>query len=349
MNLIERMKEAPVHGGFQMDGYWVWCGSVIKGEDGFYHMFASRWPKHLPMHPGWLLESEVVRAVCEKPEGPYVFKEVVLGNRGAAYWDGRSCHNPQIRKHGDTYLLYYTGITHPFEDVSEGEEITLKDKRVISARSNKRIGLATSNSVLGPWKRMDKPILETRPDKFDSFLTSNPAPCIDEDGSVTLIYKARKYIGNDHSKYMTFGVAKAKRFDADYIPVLDQPLFSEHELGKENFDVEDPFVWKQKGVYHMIAKDMNGNICGEKHAGIYADSVDGIHWKLHEGAKSYSRKVLWDDGVTRVMGSLERPNILFEDGEPSFMFFATADGSGGFTNAANTWNMVIPLERKVLP
>ncbi|MGV2786981.1 glycosyl hydrolase family 43, partial [Clostridium perfringens] len=30
---------APVAGGFRMPGYWIWCGSVIKGEDGRYHMF----------------------------------------------------------------------------------------------------------------------------------------------------------------------------------------------------------------------------------------------------------------------------------------------------------------------
>ena len=27
-----------------MDGYWVWDGSTIRGEDGRYHLFASRWP-----------------------------------------------------------------------------------------------------------------------------------------------------------------------------------------------------------------------------------------------------------------------------------------------------------------
>jgi hypothetical protein len=60
--------------------------------------------------------------------------------------------------------------------------------------------------------------------------------------------------------------------------------------------------------------------------------------------KAYSRRVIWDDGTEQVMGSLERPFILFQDGKPTHMFFATADGSGGFRNATNTWNMVIPLK-----
>jgi len=28
------MGVAPKAGGFRMDGYWVWCGSVIKSDDG---------------------------------------------------------------------------------------------------------------------------------------------------------------------------------------------------------------------------------------------------------------------------------------------------------------------------
>jgi len=69
---------APKGGGFRMEGYWVWCGSVVKDEEGRFHMFASRWPTWLPMHPGWIVASEIVRAVADTPEGPYHFQEVVL-------------------------------------------------------------------------------------------------------------------------------------------------------------------------------------------------------------------------------------------------------------------------------
>ena len=98
--LSDRMLPAPVGSGFEMDGYWVWDGSVIKGEDGRYHMFASRWPKIYPMHPGWMIASEVVRASCDTPDGKYEFEEVVLPARGPQYWDGRATHNPQITKQG---------------------------------------------------------------------------------------------------------------------------------------------------------------------------------------------------------------------------------------------------------
>ena len=109
-------------GGFQMEGYWVWCPSVVKGDDGLFHMFASRWPKRLPFHPGWMVASEVVHATSKTAEGPYKFSEVVLPARGPQFWDGRATHNPKIVRHGKTWVLFYMGSTHPFADVDEPED-----------------------------------------------------------------------------------------------------------------------------------------------------------------------------------------------------------------------------------
>lgn len=342
IDFTKRFLPAPKEGGFKMEGYWVWCGSVIKAEDGRFHMFASRWPKSLPMHPGWLLASEIVRADSMTPEGPYVFQEVVLKARGAEFWDGRATHNPHITKVGDTYVLYYIGYTHPFLDVQEGEKLDLQDPRVIVGRSNKRVGIAISQNITGPWIRSEQPILSPRPGKFDSFFTSNPAPCFNEDGSVLLVYKTRAYNkmpyrGQLHGS-MSFGVATSERYDGKYEAICDQSIFP-----PDRYNFEDPFVWKTESGYEMIAKDMNGTVCGEQHGGISAFSKNGMDWVIREGIKSYSRKIKWDDGTEQIMGSLERPFILFQEGKATHLFFATADGVGGFTQATNTWNMVIPL------
>lgn len=337
--LAGKMLPAPRNGGFRMEGYWVWCGSVIQGEDGRFHMFASRWPKNLPMHPGWLVASEIVRAVSDTPEGPYIFQEVVLPARGAEYWDGRSTHNPHIVKHNGIYLLYYMGSTHPLPETAPGGGLNLEDARCIVARSNKRIGLAVADSVSGPWKRRDAPLLPVRPGRFDSYLTSNPAPCVDHDGSVLLIYKARRYEGCDYGR-MTIGAAAAEHWDGPYRVMTEEPVFP-----PEQFHIEDPFIWRMGEGYALIAKDMDGTLGGEKHGGIQAVSRDGIHWELADEPQAYSRTILWDDGTVQTMGSLERPFLLFQDGKPTHLFMAAADGPGGFRNAAHTWNMVIPLEQ----
>ena len=344
-SLSSIMKPAPVNGGFSMEGYWVWCGSVIKGEDGRYHMFASRWPKTYPTHPGWLLASEIVRAVSDTPEGPYEFAEVVLGRRGAQYWDGIAVHNPFIMKSGDTYILYYIGTTHPFTELENPATLTTEDPRTIVTRSNKRIGMATAKSVFGPWTRADQPIVTTRPHAFDNFLVSNPAPCQNEAGEVLMIYKSRRYMdppqnGNTHGD-MQLGVLKADCFDGAYHRLRDDPI----EICG-GLEVEDPFLWKDEDGYNMIAKDMTGNICGEKYAGIHALSQDGIHWTTEKDRIFYSRKVLWSDGVVREVGNMERPFILFEDGKPICAFFATSDckTGRGILDCTETWNMSIPLD-----
>ena len=329
----------PRNGGFRLDDYWVWCGSVIKGDDGKYHMFASRWPKDITFHPGWMTNSEIVRAEADRPAGPYRFQEVVLPARGAEYWDGRATHNPSITRHGDTYILFYIGSTHPFDDPPRGVPFALDDPRCIVARSNKRIGVATATSLDGPWTRYDRPMLDTAPGTFYSFLTSNPAPVVHDDGSVLLLFKSRRYDPLKHSGMM-IGVARAKHYLGPYEVVGKEPAFSSEKMG----EIEDPFVWKTDEGYEMIAKDMRGTLVGEKHAALHALSEDGIHWRLAPRPKAYSRTIRWDDGTTQTMGQLERPCLLIENGRPAYLFAACGDGPGGFANMTTSWNIAIPLD-----
>lgn len=343
-NLIQdKLKEAPVGGGFAMEGYWVWGSSVIKGEDGMYHMYASRWPSYLPFHPGWMIGSEIAHAVSDKPEGPYQFKDVALGERGTKYWDGRSCHNPKIVKFKDTYIIYYMGSTHPFEEITKenASKLTLDSKWCIAGRWGKRIGMATSKSPDGPWTRLDKPILDVNPSSFYSFLTSNPSPLIKEDGSVVLIFKSRDYNEDGITKGdMSVSVATAPSYKGPYNVMGDKPIFSEDSFG----EIEDPHLWSDADGYHMIAKDQRGEITGGAGDGLLAHSEDGINWVVDKNPKAYTRLVKWNDGKVIAQGQLERPFVLIEDGAPTHIFFATMDGPGGFANSTKSWNMVIPLE-----
>ena len=60
---------------------------------------------------------------------------------------------------------------------------------------------------------------------------------------------------------------------------------------------------------------------------VHATSADGVHWTLSDPPKAYSRRLAWGDGVVTVQGSLERPQLLFEDGEPRYLFAATGDAT----------------------
>ncbi len=339
--LFERIAPSPVGGGYEQEDYWVWGSTIAKADDGTFHMFVSRWPKELPFHPGWMVASEVAHCVSDTAEGPYTFVDVALGARGAKYWDGKSIHNPRIVKHKDTYVMFYMGSTHPFEEITDPSVLTLDSAYTVVARSNKRIGIATSKSLNGPWKRRDECILDTQPDSFYEFLTSNPAPWINEDGSVKLIFKARQY--NESFPYhsdMKIGLATADHYDGPYTVASDEPIFGPEKVG----EVEDPFLWRDETGYHLIAKDQRGEIAGQGQSGILAHSHDALNWVIDEDPLAYSKTIQWNDGQTITMGQLERPAGLIQDGKLTHLFFATMDGPGGFGNSTKSWNMVVPLK-----
>ncbi len=93
----------------------------------------------------------------------------------------------------------------------------------------------------------------------------------------------------------------------------------------------------------MIFKDMKGGICGEAGGGIHATSPDGVSWQVSDPPLAYSRHVRWDDGSVTHQGHLERPQLLLEGGQPTWLFAATADGPGGFQRASRTWNLALPI------
>ena len=143
------LKPAIKEGGFKMDGYFLWCPSVIKVGD-TYHMFCSRWPESTGMG-GWTTYSECVRATSKNLFGPYHFEEVVLQKRDNA-WDKARVHNVKIVKIGSKYVLYY-----------------------ISSKMN--TGYAYADQITGPWTRIDEPALHI----------TNPAVLVKPDQSIYVI------------------------------------------------------------------------------------------------------------------------------------------------------------------
>ena len=137
---------APKNGGFALDGYMLWCSSIVRIGD-TYHMFASRWPAQYAM-AGWTKYSECVRATATNLCGPYTFQEVVLQKR-PDHWDKSRVHNVKIVRAGGKYVIFYIN-------------------------SANETGYAEADSVLGPWTRSDKPLIRA----------SNPAPLVRADGSL---------------------------------------------------------------------------------------------------------------------------------------------------------------------
>ena len=336
---IDRILPAPINGGFSDPDYWIWGASVIKGEDGKYHMFASRWPKTVKFG-NWVTNSEVVHATADTPVGPYKFHDLVLPTRGKEFWDGMCTHNPRVIKYNNQYLLYYFGNTYSF-DKPTPENPGVPREKWSEAWMNKRIGVAISDSVYGPWKRLDKPVIEPRPGHWDASITSNPAPVVNEkSGEILLMYKSST-VGL--TPPLLLGVSKSAKPEGPYDRLSEDPIFRFETADNNRIDVEDPYIWWTGKQYEAILKDRSGEICGEEGGGIHAWSKDGIKWQLFKKFRAYTRDVMWDDGSTSHQNHFERPFLLIENGKPTHLFAATGTGPKAWS-FDKTWNMVIPLK-----
>ncbi len=301
----------PVGRILELEGYYVWCNAPIAGDDGKTHVFYSRWPSGKGMG-GWITCCEIAHAVADTPAGPYQTVDVAVRPRGPGNWDATSCHNPHIKRVGDTFCLFYMGNSNGKTDT-------------------KRIGLATSPTLDGPWTRSEHPLLEPGPaGSWDDHCTTNPSYIQHPDGASWLYYKSwntADYLRDSppvrgNRKY---GLAVAPDVRGPYSRHPGNPLVDFSGRG-ENRQCEDAFVWLEGGVYKMIVRDM-GVFSHE--VGLYLESADGVHWSEPKVAffelSHYIRQPPAPRHLNRY-GRLERPQLLFQGGRPTHLFGASQGG-----------------------
>lgn len=299
----------PVGRALEMDGYYVWCNSPIEGEDGKIHLFFSRWIAKKGM-AGWINGCEICRAVSNHPEGPFEYVETVLAPR-PGYFDATTCHNPSIKKVDGKYALFYMGN-------SNGKTNT------------KRIGLAIADSLSGPWRRTDKPLLEAGADgAWDDHCTTNPAFVKKAAGEYWLYYKSwntKEYetATGQIEGNRKYGLAVASTLEGPYIKHAGNPLIDFSSRGA-NTQLEDAFVWHENKRFKMLARDM-GYFNHEN--GIIMESKDGLKWSTpkiaYYGADKYIQQPPAPPHLKKY-GRFERPQILFMKNKPAYLF-ATSQG-----------------------
>jgi hypothetical protein len=301
----------PVGRALELEDYYVWCNSPIEGDDGKIHVFFSRWIKKKGMG-GWINGSEIAHAVSDSPESPFEVIGTVLAPR-PGYFDATTCHNPSIKKVDGKYCLFYMGN-------SNGKTNT------------KRIGLAISDSLYGPWKRPDRPLLEAgEPGAWDDHCTTNPAFIKHPNGQYWLYYKSwntKEYetstdpVVKGNRKY---GLAIADKLEGPYIKYSGNPVI-DFSSRPNNAQFEDAFVWMEHKRFKMIARDMG--IFNHEN-GIILDSKDGIKWNEPEIAYYAADKYIQQPpppSYLKKYGRFERPQILFLKGKPAYLFTTSQGG-----------------------
>ena len=300
----------------------VWGCSPIYDEEGKVHVFYSKWANEAA-HKGWLECSQIGHAVADHPEGPYKVLGTALKGRGGDYWDSMTIHNPTIHKVGDLYYLFYMGN-------SDG------------LCTSKRVGVAVSESLYGPWERQDAPLISGGVNDikdWDSAVTSNPAFVRTPEGACRLYYKGWNI--EDWNKDLAtgmrpatedcgvntnrqYGLAISTKPDGPYTKYEKNPIINMRER-IEDAQAEDAYVWIEDGVYKMVLRDMG---FFNHEFGLYMESRDGIDWSADPKiAYLDSRHYLPEppNGLDRE-GRLERPQLLMKDGKPEYLFCALAGG-----------------------
>lgn len=300
----------PVGRALELEGYYVWCNSPILAPDGKVHVFFSRWDAKKKMS-GWINGSEIAHAVADTPESEFKVLGTILAPR-PGFWDATTCHNPFITTFNGKYYLYYLGN-------SNGKTNT------------KRIGVAVSDTLFGPWKRSEQPILLPGAEgEWDDHCTTNPA-VIFHKNKYWLYYKSwntKEYetatgTVRGNRKY---GLAFANHPEGPFTKHEGNPVIDFSNRGN-NAQIEDAFVWFEKRKFNLIARDMGYY---DHQSGIIMQSKDGIHWSKPEIAfekvDRYIQQPPAPSHLTKY-GRFERPQLLLKDGKPIYMFTTSQGGN----------------------
>lgn len=281
-------------------GYTIWGSSPIIDDAGMVHLFVARWPSKLKVNPGWRSHSEIAHYIADNPEGPFVFSDVALTGTERNTWDKYSPHNPAIHKIENKYYLFYIANNNPKPPIHP---------------SNQCIGLAVSENLNGPWKKVGKDGLILSPPKNSEYWNfqasngvNNPAFLQHPNGGYFLYFK---------SEGGKMGVAIAENPQGPYVQ-LPFPVTQNNQA------VEDGYAFVMKGMICLLTTDNHGLI--EKGGGILWKSKDGIHFDEKEQGYFPFAKYISKENKRKAkqiyggMIKLERPQLLLIDGKPAYLY-----------------------------
>jgi hypothetical protein len=277
-----------------MQQWNYWDGKILKGSDGKYRMFASRWDQARG-HDAWY-DSKAVGAVSDSPLGPY----------------------------RDTGLLW------PRDEEGKGHNVTalrLPDGRYAVVVSATRKGdVFVSSSADGPWRKLGRIRIDQREFKLQSKVMpadselDRPLPSSWFISNISLIARPG---GGFQIVYASGQVLISEKGVLGPYKVMGRSLYPgmagmpQHNLN----NLEDPMIWYSGGWYHLIVNHW------EDRRAYHMISRDGITgWRLqgiaYEPGADFIR---YADGTVNHWYKLERPGVLIEEGHVTAFTFAVVD------------------------
>lgn len=332
------------------DSLWTWGGSPVRGPDGLIHMFASELTNGCGiLH--YCSNSQVIHLTATDPLGPFTRRAVALAPRPPPAWDSGAVHGPTIHAlpGGGGWALYYMGTKLDWNGTHHPNCSTGVDPQQ-GDRATRRIGVATSASLHGPWTRRDEPIFapgDRAAGVWDWLDVSNPTPILFRNGSALLLYKGRGRVQarahrssaeeDLHCKpvprlrtprarspvphrctpplghdALLRGLACPQAMGVAFGPRFDGPFERLRPAAPIAMPgAEDTWGWRDERTGVLHTLSHRGN--GAAAAGAHAYSLDGVTWHQAE-QPAYTGRVLWADGTSRTLARRERPQALLGGG-----------------------------------
>jgi hypothetical protein len=270
-----------------------WDGSIVKDDNGFYHMYASRWTQEMSHSKGWHIGTKAIHSVSKNVMGPYIDTGLVY-----PFWKEGLGHNiVAIKTHDGKYAVITSEVTRGEIFISDFPEGPFKLLGEIKVDANGfDLGLArydTNNKgavKAGVVGHMSNISIMLRPDGRYMIIPRFSSPMISENG----ILGPYKIMGDKIYKGME-GVPQEK--------------------------MEDPTVWYSGGMYHMI---INNHGVDTSH---HFTSPDGIHnWKYRGVAFKKDADIFkYTNGVINNWAMVQRMTVYVENGHPTHFLFSVID------------------------
>jgi hypothetical protein len=268
-----------------------WDGQVLKGPDGRYRMFASRWDQGLG-HKAWG-QSLAVAAVSDSALGPY--RDM--------------------------------GLTWPDDEGGKGHNVTalrLPDGRYAVVVSETRNGdVFTSASIDGPWRRLGSITVDQseyrsvktpgdlqQTAELKPWRASNVSVMARPDGGFEIVQRSGQILVS------TAGILGPYKVMGDSI-YRGLPGMPQNDMRA----FEDPAIWHSGGWYHILV-----NHWRDRRA-YHLISRDGVtKWRFqglaYEPGADFIR---YRSGQVNHWNKLERPGVLIEKGHVTALTFAVVD------------------------
>jgi hypothetical protein len=200
-----------------IEKFCYWDGQVIKGSDGKYHMFASRWDQ-AKGHRGWG-SSVAVHAVSDDVIGPYEDK----------------------------------GMLWPDDQGGKGHNVTalvMPDGRYAVTISETRPGeVFAANSPDGPWKSLGRITVDDQP----RWRASNVTPMLRPDGQYMIVQRSGQIMTSTEiaGPYRIRGASIYPKVTGLPLKDLEDPVVW-HSGGLYHIVVNS---WSARKAYHLTSAD----------------------------------------------------------------------------------------------